>query len=367
MKVLILANPIASHTIKWVNSLNEKGVEVYLFGLNSYDKNSFNKEIKIEIFDIPQKLQSNTDGSFSKVIYLLSLKKLKKFIKKINPDILHAHYVSSYGILGSLTGFHPFFISVWGTDIFYVPEKNIIYRKLIEFSLNKADKILSTSRVMAIQTKKFTKKEIDVVPFGIDKDKFKPMITTSLFNEEDIVIGTIKTLEKKYGIEYLIKAFRIVKDKFPSIPLKLMIVGGGSEEKNLKKIVHDLNLENVTLFTGFIKPDEIPKYHNMLNIFVALSESESFGVSALEASACGKPVVVSDAEGFQEIVKNNLTGFIVKKNSINQTVDVLTSLIQNKELREEIGKAGRENILKLYNWDENVEQMIEFYKQIISN
>ena len=59
----------------------------------------------------------------------------------------------------------------------------------------------------------------------------------------------------------------------------------------------------------------------MLNIFVALSESESFGVSALEASACGKPVVVSDAEGFQEIVKNNLTGFIVKKKNINQTAD----------------------------------------------
>ena len=167
MKILILANPLSSHTIKWVNSLNARGIEIYLFGLNSYNKNSFNKNVTIEILDVPKKLQSNKDGSFSKIIYLTAIGKIKRFIKKIQPDVLHAHYVSSYGLLGALANFHPLIVSVWGTDIYYIPEKNIFYQKLIEFSLSKADKILSTSRAMAVQTEKFTNKKIEVIPFGI--------------------------------------------------------------------------------------------------------------------------------------------------------------------------------------------------------
>ncbi len=367
MKVLILANPVSSHTIKWVNSLSEKGVEVYLFGLNSYNKNSFNKEINIEIFDIPQKLQSNKDGSFSKVIYLMSIKKLKKFIKKIKPDILHAHYVSSYGILGALTGFHPFFISVWGTDIYYVPEKNIVYRKLIEFSLSKADKIFSTSRIMVQQTKKFTNKEITVVPFGIDIDKFKKMEIDSIFNKEDIVIGTIKTLENKYGIEYLIRTFKLIKEKLPFIQLKLLIVGSGSLENYLKKLVIELEIKNDVTFTGFVIPEKVPQYHNMIDVYAALSieDSESFGVAVLEASACEKPVVVSNVSGFTEVIENNISGFVVERKDIHETSDVLIKLILNKKLREEMGNAGRMNVKKLYNWKDNLEQMINIYQQFI--
>lgn len=367
MKVVILANPKSTHTTKWVNSLNEKGVDIYLFSLNDYDIELFNKDIKIEVFKIPKKIQNNKSGSFSKFLYAVSLNKLKNFIKKVKPDILHAHYISSYGLLGAMTSFHPYLISVWGTDIYYVPEKNFINRKLIEFSLSKADKIFSTSHVMCKQTKKFTNKEVEVIPFGIDIDIFKPIHIESLFKKEDIVIGTIKTLEKIYGIEYLIRAFKVVKDKLPSISLKLLIVGGGLDENYFKKIIKELELENNTIFTGFIVPNEIPKYHNMIDIFLALSERESFGVSILEASACEKPVIVSDAEGFTEIVKNNLTGFIVEKRNIQQIVEVLTKLVLNKILREKIGKAGREEVIKFYNWKDNVNQIIKAYEEYIKN
>jgi L-malate glycosyltransferase len=366
MKILILANPANSHTIKWINSLSEKGIEIYLFGLNKFDKNLYNKNVNIEIFNISRFIRDSQDGSFSKVIYLASLIKIKNLIKKIKPDILHAHYVSSYGLLGTLTGFHPYIISVWGTDIYYVPERNMIHKKLIEFSLCKADKILSTSHVMAMQTKKYIDKEIDIIPFGVDTNKFRPMQIESLFNREDIVVGTIKGLEKKYGVEYLIKAFKLVSDKYMSVRLKLLIVGGGSEEKYLKKLAKELNLENRIVFTGFITPDEIPKYHNMLDIYVALSISESFGVSVLEASACEKPVIVSNAEGFVEVVKDNETGFIVEKRNIQQAADALDKLINNKKLRERIGKAARQNVLRLFNWNENVTQMINVYKQYVS-
>lgn len=365
MKILILANPDNYHTIKWVNSLSEQGIEICLFGLNNYDKNLLHKNVTIEIFDAPLKSQKDIDGSISKIIYLASLKRLKNFIRKVKPDILHAHYVSSYGLLGALTGFHPFFISVWGRDIYDIPEKNVIYKKLVRYGLDKADMLFSTSNAMALQTKKFTNKLVEVIPFGIDINKYKPMKVDTLFNKDDIVIGTVKTLEKKYGIEYLIRTFKLIKEKLPAVHLKLLIVGTGILENHLKTLVKELGLENDAVFTGFIVPEEVPKYHNMLDIYAALSieDSESFGVSVLEASACEKPVVVSDVSGFKEVVANNISGFIVERKNIDQTADVIIKLIADKKLREEIGSAGRKHVEQFYNWEDNLSKMISTYKQ----
>ncbi len=366
MKVLMLADPAASHTIKWVNSLSEKGIEIYLFGFGSYNPSVLNKNVKVETFNTPDKIKAKTDGAVSKIIYFTALKRINSLIKKIKPDILHSHYASSHGLIGALTNFHPYIISVWGSDIYNFPAKTIFHRKIIEYSLIKADKILSTSKTMLLHTKKYTDKNIEVTPFGVDINKFKPMSVQSVFTPDDFVIGTIKSLEKKYGIEYLIKAFSIVKNKLPSIPLKLLIVGSGKLEWYLKNLVNELNLSNDTIFTGHISPVEVPKFHNMLDIYVSLSieESESFGVAILEASACEKPVVVSNVGGLPEVVEHNISGLIVESKNITEAATAIEKLVLDGVLRKKLGKAGRERVTNYYNWEDNVAQMINIYRQL---
>src|SRR4030067_535506 len=230
MKVLMLSDPGSYHTIKWANALNKRGIEIYVFGFSYYDKNLFNKDIKVETHGISSNIKNKSDGSFSKLVYLTSLNYVKRIIKEYKPDLIHVQYASSFGLIGALSNFHPLVIQVWGSDVYNFPTKSFIHKKILKYNLSKADSILSTSQCMLLQTKKFTDKEIDFFYLGVDTEKFKPMKNDSVFNSEDIVIGTIKSLEKKYGIEYLIKAFRIVKDKLPSLPLKLLIVGSGALE-----------------------------------------------------------------------------------------------------------------------------------------
>lgn len=172
------------------------------------------------------------------------------------------------------------------------PNISFLHKAVIKYNLSKVDKILFTSKVMAIETNKYADKEVVVTPFGIDLDKFKPLEVNSLFDKNYIVIGTVKTLEEKYGIEYLIKAFAIVKNKYKNFPLKLLIVADGSLSENLKKLVHDLNIEDETVFTGKIAHELVPVYDNMLSV----SNSESFGVAIIEVSACDKPVAVSEVD-----------------------------------------------------------------------
>ncbi len=363
----MLANPASAHTVRWANSLSEKGIEVFLFGLNKYDETLYHNNVKIETLVFPNVFQNNHDGSPFKIIYITALKRLKQLIKKTRPDILHAHYASSYGVLGALTGFHPYIISVWGSDIFIVPEKNIINAKMIKFCIGKADKICSTSKVMAEKTKKYTAKEIEVIPFGIDTSEFKPVALTPFRREEAIVIGTVKSLEKKYNVENLIKAFKIVREEMPDKHLELVITGGGSQLHYLRMLAKKLGIEKHVRFNGFVKHDEVWKFHNMLHIFVALSDYESFGVSALEASACGKPVVVSDADGFKEVVNDNETGFIVPRGNIRKAADAILALAADEVLRKKIGDAGRSHVLKNYDWTASVAGMINVYELLTMN
>jgi glycosyltransferase involved in cell wall biosynthesis len=367
MKVMILADPASPHTIKWVNALSKKGVDIFLYGLTEYKPRYYFslKNLRIYSEELDSAVFARKDGSFFKAVYLKQLKNLKMYVKEYKPDIIHSHYASSYGLLGAWTGFHPYIISAWGSDVFNFPHQSFVHNALFRYILSKADKILSTSNVMAKEVKKYTHKEVLITPFGIDTDKFKPLKRDSSYNPDDIVIGTIKTLEKKYGIDYLIKAFKILKDKHPKVSLKLLLIGGGSESESLKKLADKLELSNDITFTGFIDYKDIQKFYNLLDIYVSLSLEESFGVAALEAGACSIPVVVSNVGGFPEIIENNVTGFIVEKGNEHSAAKAIEKLLLDKEFRIDMGKRGRERVMELFDLKDSVTKMLDIYERLI--
>ena len=365
MKILILADPASTHTSKWVNSLSEAGIKVLLLGMSEYDKSLYNKNIDIEILNNFTGIKGKASGSYLKLLYITAYPFVKKIIKSFKPDLIHSHYASSYGLLGALVNYHPFLISVWGTDIYNFPRKSILHRNQLKFVFSRADQIFSTSKAMAIETNKYTGKDIKVIPFGIDTKVFSPTKVKRIFNDDDIVIGTIKTLEADYGIEYLIKAFFILKKEYPALPIKLLIIGKGSLEKKLKDLARDLIQCGDAIFTGYIPYTEVYLYHNMIDIEVFPSLNESFGTSVAEASACGNPVIISDVGGMPEIIEEDITGIKVKAGDELSLAKAIGSLIMNKDKRIKMGLMGRERIKKYFNWQDNVETMISCYKNIL--
>lgn len=369
MKLLLLSDPNSAHTFKWVKSLVERGCEIYLFGVSGHDKKLYSsfKNLTVESYGINETVVKSGEGSLSKLQYLNSIPRIREVIKLFKPDIVHAHSASSYGLLGALAGFSPLIVSVWGLDIFTFPRKSALHSLLIRYVLKKADYILSTSEIMAKETALYTSKEVLVTPFGIDMEMFKPEKVKKICGDEDIVIGIIKTLEKNYGIDYLIKSFKILKERNQSLPLKLLVVGKGSQEAELKKLAKELNLNGTVIFTGAVDYNDVPKYQNMLDISVSLSHFEGFGVSTIEACACEKPVVVSNVGGLAEIVENNESGIIVPPSNPEATAAALEKLVLDKELRLKLGRKGREIVKEKYFWEDNVDLMMDIYGKVIKN
>jgi len=369
MKILMLSDINSSHTIKWVKSLlKNEDIDIFLYSFTECKDNTLINNLdrfKYSSLNLTT-LKTDKYGNYIyKLKYFKAIFQIKKLIKQYKPDLVHAHFLSSYGLIASLLNFKPFIVSVWGYDIFDFPRKSFVHKIICKFVLKRATKILSTSNVMAKETQKYTNKSISVTPFGIDVDLFKPEKTELFFSENTIVIGTVKSIDIKYGTEYLVKAFSIVKNKFPTKSLKLLIVGGYAYVEyynKIKTLIKNLDLEADTVFIGKINPTDCVKYHNIIDIFVALSLTESFGVAVLEASACSKPVVVSNVGGLPEVVKDGTTGYIVESCNENQAADSISKLIEDSTLRNQIGINGREHVLNLYNWTENVQRMIEIYK-----
>jgi glycosyltransferase involved in cell wall biosynthesis len=370
MKILLLSDSDSPHTVRWAKSLSSRGFEIGIFSIHKPNPFLYLDTPQIRLFssNISRQIQGKRETNLFKSVYFIAFFSLSKAINAFKPDLVHAHYISSYGMLGSLTGFHPYIISVWGADIYNFPKKSFLHRLIVRFNLFKADQILSTSEAMKVETERYTKKQIGITPFGIQLNKFYPQKNTDLFGSENIIIGTVKTLEKKYGIEYLVRAFKILKDKTPNLSIKLLIVGRGSLMSKLKHLTVKFGIEEHTLFTGYIENDKIAKYHNMLDIAVypSVEDSESFGVSVLESSACEKPVVASNVGGLPEVVVDGVTGFLVKPKNPEVLASAIEKLIMDPSLRIGMGKKGREWVIKEYEWDKCVSKMIDYYHKLSS-
>ena len=366
VKVVLLAGANSIHTIRWANGLKTAGLDVYLISQHPL-MHQLNDGV--HYYELPNR------GVFG---YFLIVSQVKELLLGIKPDIVNAHYASGYGTTARLVNYHPYVLSVWGSDIYLFPKKSFIHYWLVKKNLLAADAIASTSHCMALETNKLTalKKPIFITPFGIDKDIFykeRNYSTSGYLSEDKIVIGTVKSLKPVYGVDLLIQAFAQLKQKIrkthPELERKLFlrIVGGGGELSKLKLLVSNLAISNVVEFVGQVSHDEVPNELAKLDIYVALSRSESFGVAILEAGLNQCPVIVSNVGGLPELVINNKTGIIVESENINAAADAMQELVTHPERIVCYAQNAQKHVLDNYVWDASVMNMISVFRSIIDN
>tara|TARA_Y100000590_G_scaffold421128_1_gene524490 strand:+ start:978 stop:2108 length:1131 start_codon:yes stop_codon:yes gene_type:complete len=365
LKIIFLSDASSIHTIRWVESLSSNEFEIKLFSLFKPEKSLIEKYKKFNVNIISPDLRSNIkdlrEPNLSKIKYLQAIPLLKKTIKDFRPDILHAHYASSYGILGYLSRFKPFILSVWGSDVYHFPYKNILNKWLLKLVIKNCDKVCSTSIAMKkIIEKEYKRYDTEVISFGVDLNLFKPR-----FNCQEFNVGTIKSIENYNGIDCLIDAAKLVIKDYNK-DIFFQIVGEGSLKKEMQQKAKDLDIEDKIKFVGFVKHKNVIKYYNNLSIFVAVSKRESFGVSILEAASCQIPSITSNIGGLTEVNINNETGIVIEPNNPKKLADTIVELFEKKELRLKLGKNARKRVEKKFNWKNNVNEMIRIYKNIVN-
>ena len=222
---------------------------------------------------------------------------------------------------------------------------------------------MSTSEIMKTELQRYTAKEVSVTPFGVDTKVFSKK-TPKLVANDCLNIGTIKPIEEIYGISNIIDAAELLVKKFPDKKMKFWLIGPGEIEMYKKTIV-EKGLTNYFEVPGRIAFEKIDEYHNMLDIFLNVSiVEESFGVAAVEAMACEKPVIVTDAPGLMEITDNGKFGIVIPKGNTNALVEAIEKLMDDPAFASDLGKKARQRVLEKYDWENNLALMYNEYKKL---
>lgn len=360
MKIALLANAESIHTIQWVKYLARQGHQIFVISQNK-KTNEFPSEIPL--FILPY------NGFLG---YFLNIRYLRKILKEVKPDILNAHYASGYGTSARLANFHPYVLSVWGSDVFEFPLRSFLHKYLLKKNLSAADTIASTSRAMCHQTQQFliAGRPISITPFGVDFSKFSRK-KTSKGDQDIITVGTVKTLKHVYGIDILIhslaKVYSLLQQQNSTLAerIKFRIVGGGEDLLKLQQLARNLGIEHILTFVGKVEHDAVPQELAKLDIYVALSRQESFGVAVLEAQAMGLPVVVSNVGGLPEVVKPGETGYIVETENPDQAAEMILKLILNQQLREDFAMNAENFARQNFSWEACAQQMQKVYQDTL--
>ncbi|MFH1313869.1 MAG: glycosyltransferase [Candidatus Eisenbacteria bacterium] len=361
MRLCFLADATDTHTRKWVSFFAGQGHEVHLISFRDAEI----PDVAVHPVKMVYPVKIGAAASITgKIGYFFYLREFKGLIRAIAPDILHAHRATPYGLLGAHSGYHPFFLSVSGSDVLVFPHKSRWHRAILKSILNRADHLTATSRMLTGETRKYLKQDrkVHTIPSGVNIERFKPRAAKPA-NDPHLTIGVVKRLEKTAGIEYLIRAFALLLEFDPF--LSLVIVGEGTEEEALKELCLSLDIGGSVRFTGFVENERIPALLNRMDMLVLPSISEAFGVTALEAAACGLPVIASNTGGLPEVVLDGETGFLVAPKKPEAIVRKAVLLIKDAGMRQRMGEAGRKFVEENYVWRKNAEEMEKLYRRVV--
>lgn len=227
-----------------------------------------------------------------------------------------------------------------------------VFKPLLAYGFKHAYKVQTISYFLAGWARQAGfKGEVQVIPNGVDLNRFK-IYDSGFKNKEEMILITTSRLVPKNGIEDIIEAM-----KFLPLNVKLRIIGSGPLESRLKSYSRILNLESRINFLGEVPNSEIPKHLSEADIFVRPSLSEGQGISFIEAMAAGLPVIATPVGGIPDFLKDGETGLFVEPRNPRQIAFQVHKLISDRVWRDKITIAAKRMVQERYGWDLIAEEM----------
>jgi glycosyltransferase involved in cell wall biosynthesis len=257
---------------------------------------------------------------------------------------------------------------VWGTDILEAPHLTPFHRWLTRHALAHAGAVTATGLRLAEATLAFMPetKGVSVIPYGIDLAQFdnhRGDLRGNDHGRSPIVVGAVSRLSPEKGFEHLLRAVSLLAAK--DVAVDVVLAGDGPSRGELERLTAELGLRDRVKFAGEIAHEDVPAMLRTFDIFAMPSTWEGFGVSALEASAMGLPVVASDIHGIPDVVADGHTGILVSPADSGALSDAIARLARDAKLRREMGEAGRAYVAREYRWEDNAGLMERLYARMV--
>ncbi len=307
-------------------------------------------------------------------LYSLALaSKMEEVAEYENLDILHVHYAIPHATsallakqmlkekkdLKIITTLHGTDITLVGLEPSFLP--------LVKFSIEQSDGVTSVSRFLKEKTltNYSCDKEIEVIPNFVDTEYFKPSTNKdfrkNIAPEGEKVLVHTSNFRVVKRVTDTIKIFEQVQKEIPS---KLLLVGDGPDRSECERLCRQLDLCDKVKFLG--KQEALVEILNAADVFLIPSQSESFGLAALEAMACGLPVISSSVGGLPELIGHNSSGYIAEIGDVDRMAKYAIDLLSNEKKYKVFSKKARERAVNKFDISKVIPIYEQYYQTILN-
>lgn len=348
MKICYIANSASYHTEKWVKHFLSLGHEVYVISHENVPIDG------AKVYYVDYSLKN----------FIFKKKEVHKLIKKIKPDVLHAHQANTCGFYAAtMKGMKPI-ISAWGSDILVLPNESFLLKKMVQYVIKHALFITSDSEYMSKRIVELGGNEdiIYTFPMGIENNILE---YKHEFNDKpEVNIISDRRLEKMYKVDLIIEGFSMALKKYPN--MHLTIAADGSEKQNLEKLAAELNITDKVEFTGRYEANTIGSMLKENDVFISIPESDSTSVSLLEGMYVGLFPIVSNLPANREWVKDKENGLIIDKLRKEDVCGAMEWCVANKTHMKDVSSTNTNIIKSRALWENNAKIVEELYKKSIN-
>ena len=376
LKIIYFSKNYTPHDYRFLSSLSKTEHEVFFLQLEATQRQTEDRPVPENVQQI---LWAGGQREFRwRDVPRLTFD-LRRIIKEIRPDLIHAGPIQNCAFLAALNGFRPVLAMSWGYDLVRDADKSAWTRWVTSYTLRKAHYFTcdaDVTREKAIAYGMNPQKTV-VFPWGVDLEHFHPRAREAkgrnvgpkshkpkIKNQKSITLFCSRSWESIYGVDVLAKAFVKVAAQNPN--LNLILLGGGSQGPHIRQIFMSGGVLDRVHFGGQVGQRDLPRWYHMADIYISPSHVDGSSVSLMEALASGLPCIVSDIPGNREWIEDNVNGWLFHDGDVDDLAGKILHAIKNKRSFKKIGEAARKTAEQKADWRKNFGKLLEAYDSMMS-
>ena len=361
MKILYFSLGYSTHDYRFLKAISDGGHDVHFVQLEGNRRQVESRSVPENVNQVIWK-GGREPFTWSKLPALVM--DFKRLLRDLKPDLVHAGPIQTCAFIAVLAGASPLLTMSWGFDLMDDVHKGWMWEFATKYTLKRSTFFTSDANVTKDKAVAYgmNPEKTIVFPWGVDLEHFRMRNAEGRTAKEGFVLFCNRSWETRYGVDVLARAF--VKVARQRDDVRLILLGGGSQGTNIRKVLQSGGVDEYVTYGGQISQTDLPRWYHMADLYISPSHVDGSSVSLMEALACGLPCLVSDIPANKEWVFENQNGWLFRDGEVDHLAEKILAAMNQRKKLPEIGRTSRSEAEKRADWKKNAAALMEVYRSL---